>query len=362
MDKIRVVKLNQIILAQTSPRGENTMRKSNNYTKQKLTVTETFISIKFHHLLDSKYFKLFILLLVLVNIVVMIMDYSEDESSYQSYVCEIFQLILTLIFASEIVIKITVYGLKGFFHNVYDRIDFFIILLNVFEIIYELSIDDNLFAPQSLSSAGIKTMKILRLFRFITELDYWKTGSMLFTETMTTLSKTLDFILVILIFDLMASLYGMQIFAYKVRLEEEKISHDLKNGETPRLNYDTFLESVMTTTLIFLNEEWHVIMFQYMRAYGSVAALYFILVLIIGSVLLIKMFLALFINYFLNSKSIQKLIFKAPIWDKFALNLKKSLMKVTHFHHVISICLFLKLFSLFKRNSRVGFRIKISKA
>jgi len=324
--RIPAEKLNQVVVLGISPKHQilNQIRKSMSYSKQKLSVNETFMSIKLHHFIENKNFKFFIFMLVVLNIVVLIVGYSADETTYQSYICEVLQLVLTLIFVGEILMKITVYGLKSYFKDIHNIIDFLIILLNVFEIIYEISIEDNLFYPQTVSSPGIKSMKFLRLFRFITDLDHWKTGSMLFRETMTTLRKTLDFIIVILIFNLLASLYGMQIFAYTVRLDGENISHDLINGETPRLNYDTFLDAVMTTTLIFLDEEWHVIMFQYMRAFGSKAAIYFILVLICGSVMLTKMFIALFINYFLNSKSIQKLIYKAPLWDRFTEKFKRN--------------------------------------
>lgn len=327
--EISTQKLNHVFSLHKSNQNSPERRISSHYVKQTLSITKTFPSNRIHHIFSSQYFSLLVCSLVILNIIVLILGYSYNEESYTSYICEILQLILTIIFFIEISMKVFLLGVKNFFKNFYDVLDFLIIILNIFEIIYELSIEDNLFNPSSPSSPAIKSLKFLRLFRFIIELGYWKTGSMLFREMMSTLESTADFIVVIFIFVLLASLYGMQIFSYTVRLDGEKISKDLANGEAPRLNYDTFLESLMTTTLIFLNEEWHVIMFQYMRACGSKAAIFFVLVLFCGSILLMKMFVVLFINNFLNSKSIKKLIFKKPIWNKMAESITKKIKKIT---------------------------------
>lgn len=255
------------------------------------------------------------------------------------------ETVLTSIFTIEMLIKILLKGPKHFFSRPYNVFDFLVVGANVIEIIYELCSGDNLFKPKSLSSPVAKSLKFLRLFRFICELNHWKTGSMLLKEMLSTLKNTFDFIVVIAIFNLLASLYGMQLFAYTVRLEEEKISHDLLNGEIPRINYDTFLQSIMATTLIFLNEEWHLIMFQYIRAFGPKAAIYFIPVILGGTILLMKMFIALFINNFLNSDTIKALINKEPMFKKFKEKLGKGFGMISRnpsFQKVYNLVLNLK--------------------
>ena len=307
----------------------STAKKTVAYVKQNhMAVVESINKKMIDDFIHKKKFSIVMLLLVMLNIIILILDFSNDITSYSSYYCEIMELVLTLIFTLEICLKITI-NFKKFFSNIHDILDFLIIFLNIFEIIYEASINEDIFAPKNSSSAGIKSLKFLRIFRYIIELDYWKAGSMLFREMMATLTETIDFIIVVFIFVLLSSLYGMNIFAYTVRLDGEEIATDLQKGSAPRLNYDTFLESLMTTVLIFLNEEWHIIMFQYMRAFGNVAAIYFIFVLIFGTVLLMKMFIVLFINNFVHSNSIEKLIHKKPIWNKISEKLRHKFERLT---------------------------------
>lgn len=227
----------------------------------------------------------------------------------------------------EIILKFFAFGVKKMLMNAFYIFDSLIIFLNVIEIIYELSIGDDLFMPNSVTGPGVKALKFLRIFYFIVEINFWKTGAFLFKEMASTLAKTIDFIIVIFVFILFFTLFGRQIYAYTIRVENSKIiTTNLSNGIKPRLNYDSFLDAFMTTTLIFLNEEWHVIMFQYMRGYGGKAAVFFVVTLLGGSVLLMKMFIALFINNFLSSKSIKKLIYKAPIWSTFS---QKLMVKIS---------------------------------
>ena len=301
-----------------------------NYFRQNGLFHETKFIKRIQKIIENIKFSIFICCLVIFNIVILIVGYSFDETSQIAHACEIIQLVLTIVFSIEISCKIILCP-KSFFSKPYDIFDFIIISANLVEIIYELCSGDSLLSPNSLSSPAIKSLNFLRIFHFISELDYWKTGSFLLKEMIRTLVNTLDFILVILIFILLASLYGMQLFAYTVRLEGDNISNDLLHGETPRLNYDTFLESVMTTTLIFLNEEWHVVMFQYMRAFGGKGAIYFILVVLGGSVLLMKMFIALFINNFLNSDTIKKFIDKKPIFHQIKEKIEKTISRVSSF-------------------------------
>lgn len=311
-----------------SPNLNSFSRKSIAYVKQNLSINATFSSTKLSNFLLSKRFSLFISLLVLLNIIVLILGYSVDTKHSIAFICEIFQLILTIIFSIEMALKILVFGVETFFSNQYNLFDFLIILLNFIEILYEIGVEDNLFMPTTQSGPGIKSLKFLRIFHFIVVLDYWKIGAMLFKETANTIAKTINFIAVIFIFILLATLYGRQIFSYTIRILHEKvITTNLDNASAvvPRLHYDSFLDSVMSTTLIFLNEEWHVIMFQYMRAFGGQAAIYFVLVLLGGSVLLMKMFIALFINNFLNSKSIKKLILKQPFLKRIYGRIKEKM-------------------------------------
>ena len=130
-------------------------------------------------------------------------------------------------------------------------------------------------------------------------------------------------LLVICIF--IFALVGMEWFAYTVRLTNVNDSHGLvpmeshptippraregdppkthTPGVSPRLNFDNIISSLMTVTCIIINEDWNVILYEYVYnqtrqgdryyAYG-----YILFVVLVGNFLLLQTFLALLIGNF----------------------------------------------------------------
>ena len=70
----------------------------------------------------------------------------------------------------------------------------------------------------------------------------------------------------------------------------------MNNSESPRINYDNPFHGTMSIFLIILNEEWHISMYDYMRNLGYESFVFWVLVITTGEVLIMKLFLALFIN------------------------------------------------------------------
>jgi hypothetical protein len=54
---------------------------------------------------------------------------------------------------------------------------------------------------------------------------------------------------------------------------------------------------VLSSLNIFYNEEWHVAMFMFARE-TSLSIVFFVFAILIGQVLFIRLFLAIFLNYF----------------------------------------------------------------
>ena len=70
------------------------------------------------------------------------------------------------------------------------------------------------------------------------------------------------------------------------------------HSESPRINFDNFLRSIIAVFSIMTNEIWNEIMYDYMRTVGSLAVPYFIMLVIVGNYILFKLFLAILINNF----------------------------------------------------------------
>ena len=57
-----------------------------------------------------------------------------------------------------------------------------------------------------------------------------------------------------IVFLVIMSLIGMELFAYKVFLDEDG-NIDKENGESPRQNFDTFINAVIATFIILSGED-----------------------------------------------------------------------------------------------------------
>lgn len=84
------------------------------------------------------------------------------------------------------------------------------------------------------------------------------------------------------------------------------------------INYNNFENAFIASSLLFLNEEWNLIMYTYMRKVGNWTAIYFTIIVFFGSVLMTKMFAVLFINSILDSPNLKKLLHINNVFTDFS--------------------------------------------
>jgi len=284
-------------------------------------------------LLNSKSLNILILLCLTLNIVTIAMErvnMSETENFYMHTI----NFGCTIIFFIEIMMRLMILGPKKFGYNHFDKLDFVIIWLNMSDIIYLTTNGIDIFHSESSYSSIMKCIKTMRILRFLVGLQYWPRGSVLFIEMIKALVKTKEFIVLVVISIFVGALVGMEFFAYRIRFinDEEDIPTDFSLGSPPRLNYDGIGSALMTTTMICLNEEWNTIMYEHMRILGTKVGVYFITILLIGEVILIRMFMALFINGVIHSENIKNLLKIDNSWKKFF----KSIFSVKNKEKVLS--------------------------
>ncbi len=82
-----------------------------------------------------------------------------------------------------------------------------------------------------------------------------------------------------------------------------------KNGQSPRINFDTLSNSLIAAVLIFYNVEWDGILYDYMRGTTKFISIFIAIVVIIGEIFLMKIFMALFVNKLLTSENV-KIMFR----------------------------------------------------
>ena len=90
---------------------------------------------------------------------------------------------------------------------------------------------------------------------------------------------------------------------------------DISQGNSPKINFDTFQDSLIATFLFLLNEERHMAMYDYMRSTSYYAAFFWIMIITTGEVIVMKLFLALFINNYIETVNRDKILDEVDISD-----------------------------------------------
>ena len=75
------------------------------------------------------------------------------------------------------------------------------------------------------------------------------------------------------------------------------------SGESPRENFDTLRRALLTIFDVLIGNDWSSIMFNCIRAKGEASSIYYILIVIIGTIILMNLFLAIMLGNFDKARS-----------------------------------------------------------
>lgn len=137
-----------------------------------------------------------------------------------------------------------------------------------------------------------RTFRVFRIFKL------FKSGDlrMLLDSMIFTISSIGPYVVFLMFFIYIFALVGMSFYAGNIKFNG-KDEVDLVNGTSPRENFDTLGNSLMTLFIIIMGS-WSQIMESAVRCNGGSAAVYFVLVVIIGGIILLNLFLAIMLGNF----------------------------------------------------------------
>lgn len=200
---------------------------------------------------------------------------SSDESSALDTLNQIF----TVLFCLEMAMKMFAYGV-GYVRDSMNLFDAVIVLLSVIEWI--LTSQGNNSSGGSFSA--IQAFRTLRLFRLFKLARTWVSFRKLLFTIAATIAGITNFVILLLLFMVVASLLGMELFAYRV---------------DTRYNFNSFFEAMLSVFLLLTNEGWNTMAYEFMHQLDSVAPLfYFVIVIIFGNFILLKLFIAILLFNF----------------------------------------------------------------
>lgn len=246
-------------------------------------------------------FRFLSFILIVINCGVLCSDNSTLTQSAQISIIRM-DFVLLMTFYLEIIVKITIQ--KDFFQTFLNVLDFCLFVLNAAVQIY-LKIDNCNYLNNSCESklyAIVRSLQVLRIFRILVS-SYWKSVSILILEFLKILRKMSDLWVTAIIVFTVFSLVGRDLFAFS------KAPHGIEEEELHRLNFDGFFNSFFSNFLIFIAEEWHIVMMLHLRTFNNTQVIVFFTVnLLICTVFFNKIFLATLINNLVESKNIKRMI------------------------------------------------------
>jgi Na+-transporting methylmalonyl-CoA/oxaloacetate decarboxylase gamma subunit len=218
----------------------------------------------------------------------------------------------TVIFTAEAIIKLVGLGFKEFNKERFNQFDLVVVIISIAEMQFQNQEGPGVFS----SFRAFRLFKIFRLFR-VGDLR------ILLDSIQFTLTTIGDYVILLLLFIYVFALIGMSFFAGQLKFDDDdKVDHE--NGESPRTNFDNLGWAIITIFQVLLGEGWNEIMYRTMRSVNKFWAVYYIVLVIFGNIIMLNLFLAILLGNFDKARMYgqKKKIFEAfkEIMERKSLN------------------------------------------
>jgi len=233
------------------------------------------------YICKSQFMFWLIITLVFMNTCVLATEHHHQPEwldEFQEYT----NLFFVILFTVEMLMKMYALGFSGYMVSLFNRFDFFVVLSSILE--YAL-VKNELVPP-----VGLSVMRCIRLLRGFKVTKYWSAMGNLVKSLVNSISSIVALLVLLVLFIFIFALLGMQLFGGKFVIEGS------------RATFDSFFQACFTVFQILTGEDWNVVMYDGIQAYGgikglgSVALIYFLFLFIAGNFILLNVFLAIAVD------------------------------------------------------------------
>lgn len=236
----------------------------------------------------SRIFSLYIMNgIILLNLATLaVVHYNQPEWMFEfQNTCD---LVFFGLFGLEMIIKVWGFGLLQYWTNPLLAFEGLITLLGLLQ-----------FASDTNFAQALRVLRLLRIFPLLFKLQ----GMRRMVKAMgLAMSTALPFVLLMVLFIVIFATLGLHLFGGTLhQLEDCSPSYPtFPEHCPPRLNFDTMQSSLLTTFVLLIAENWNVVMLDVVAATSLWSFIYFAAVLVIGSWVVLNVFLGVLIDSFLQ--------------------------------------------------------------
>jgi len=222
-----------------------------------------------------------IIILVFLNTIVLATEHHKQPpwlDEFQEYT----NLFFVCLFTGEMLLKMYALGFSGYMVSLFNRFDFFVVISSILEFVL---VNQELMPP-----VGMSVLRCIRLLRAFKVTRYWASMGNLVKSLVNSIASINALLVLLILFIFIAALLGMQIFGGRFDNEES------------RSTFNSFWQSCLTVFQILTGEDWNVVMYDGIQAYGgikglgAIAGLYFIILFVLGNFILLNVFLAIAVD------------------------------------------------------------------
>jgi len=205
-------------------------------------------------------------------------------------ILEISNYIFFAAFFLEMVLKMLGLGVKNYLRDKFNQFDAVIVLISTVEVIISMT---NLYNNSKSTLSVFRGFRILRLLKLIKS---WEKLQELLSTIANTLKDIRNFSVVLFVCIFTYTVLGMEFFAYRIKFNDNnEVDMD---GESPRMNFNTFVIAFTSIFNILHGEDWQLVMYDAVRSTGLGAVVFFVTLVIFGQIILINLFLAVLLENF----------------------------------------------------------------
>ncbi|XP_077437766.1 calcium channel, voltage-dependent, L type, alpha 1F subunit isoform X2 [Vanacampus margaritifer] len=225
-----------------------------------------------------------VLLLVFLNTSLSASEH-YNQPDWLTQVQDIANKVLLSLFTVEMLLKMYSLGLAHYFVAFFNRFDCFVVCGGIMETIL---VELNIMPP-----LGISVLRCVRLLRIFKVTRHWTALSNLVASLLNSMKSIASLLLLLFLFLIIFALLGMQLFGGKFNFDET---------QTKRSTFDAFPQALLTCFQILTGEDWNVVMYDGIMAYGGpvfpgmIVCIYFVILFICGNYILLNVFLAIAVD------------------------------------------------------------------
>ncbi|XP_034022391.1 calcium channel, voltage-dependent, L type, alpha 1D subunit, a isoform X3 [Thalassophryne amazonica] len=233
-----------------------------------------------------------VIILVFLNTLTISSEH-YNQPGWLTQVQDVANKVLLALFTCEMLVKMYSLGLEAYFVSLFNRFDCFVVCGGITEtILVEMEI---------MSPLGISVFRCVRLLRIFKVTRHWQSLSNLVASLLNSMKSIASLLLLLFLFIIIFSLLGMQVFGGKFNFDET---------QTKRSTFDNFPQALLTVFQILTGEDWNVVMYDGIMAYGGpsssgmIVCIYFIILFICGNYILLNVFLAIAVDNLADAESL----------------------------------------------------------